>query len=190
MKTFKRNAVIITVLMFVTVAAYLNWSYGKTGDAEDVTVESPKDTTAAAEPKGNEVEQDAGLYYTPESNAGETPSGYFATTRLNRQQARDSAVETLAMVSDAEGASEELVNSALSKIAALASTCEKEAELESLIMAKGFADCVVFISEEGVKVMVPSGMEGLPSTSVAQITEIITTETEYKAVDLKIIPVK
>ena len=192
MRTFKRNAVIITVILFVSIAAYLNWSYGKTGEPADTAAaesQGIKDTQTAAEQEGEEPEQDAGLYYAPESKE-EKPSGYFAATRLNRQQARDSAVETLAMVSGTDGASEEVVSSALAKISAIASTCEKEAELESLIMAKGFKDCVVFISEEGVKVTVPSAMEGLSSTSVAQITEIVTTETEYKAADLKIIPVK
>ena len=193
MKIFKRNAVIITVILFVAVAAYLNWSYGKTGDLEEASAKNSPDiqTAADADPAADATgtERDAGLYYVPEADSGR-PSGYFATARLNRQQARDAAVETLATVSVTDGASEEVVSSALAKISAIASTCEKEAELESLIMAKGFMDCVVFISEEGVKITVPSAMEGLSSTAVAQITEIVTTETEYKATDLKIIPVK
>ena len=99
-------------------------------------------------------------------------------------------METLATVSSSQGASQDIIDAALEKISGIASVGTKEAEIESLIMAKGFSDCVVFISDDGVKVTVPAPMEGLSLASVAQITDVITAETDYKAVDMQIIEVK
>jgi len=187
----------LTVVLFVCVAAYLNWSYNRTLD----------DTEAAADPPFEEILQaspiplppvddapdapapEAGLFYRSRQE-DQTMSNYFAATRINRRQARDAAAETLATVSTVEGASQDVIDAALEKMSALAITTAAEAQLESLIMAKGFADCVVFISDEGVMVTVPAPIEGLSMAAVAQITNVITTETAFRAMDLQIIEVR
>ena len=198
MKTFKRNAVIITVVLFVCVAAYLNWSYGKGADNVDVIAENPGDIAPPVVPVedtvlgGAEIENpdpDAGLFYTP-SDSSVTAPDFFAVSRINRQQARDAAAATLATVSGADGASQEIIDAALVQISDIAAVSKKEVELESLVMAKGYTDCVVFVSDDGVKVTVPAPMEGLSSVAVAQITDIITSQTQFKAADLNIIEVK
>ena len=199
MRTFKRNAVIITVVLFVCVAAYLNWSYGKSADDIDTIAEKPAasppavvlpEATIPSAAEENDPAPDAGLFYTPDDSDKSTASDIFAVSRINRQQARDAAAETLATVSSTEGASQEIIDAALVQISDIASIGMKEAELESLIMAKGYSDCVVFVSEDGVKVTVPAPMEGLSSVAVAQITDIITSQTQYKATDLNVIEAK
>ncbi len=191
MKTFKRNAVIITVLLFVCVAAYLNWSYNKKdADSETIAETSPKTSaapTASAGKDANADTSDAGLFYQPDEAVD---TAYFDSARLNRQQARDSAAATLATVTETDGASQEMIDAALAEISEIASISIKEAELEDLIKANGFADCVVYISDEGVNVTVPAPEEGLSSASVAKITDVVTTQTDYTAGDIKIIPVK
>ncbi len=192
MKTFKRNAVIITVLLFVCVAAYLNWSYNKKdNDSEAIAEVSPQTSAAPTDAAAKDAEaenSDAGLFYEPEETAVDT--AYFDTARLNRQQARDSAAATLATVSETQGASQEMIDAALAEISKIASDSIKEAELEDMIKAKGFLDCVVYISDTGVNITVPAPDEGLTAASVAKLTDIVTSQTEYKAADLKIIEVK
>ena len=190
MKTFKRNAVIITVLLFVCVAAYLNWSYNRNSDnAETAAQSSPMNTASSIAGKpAVPTASDAGLYYNPNSVA--VNKEYFDTARLNRQQARDAAAATLATVSKTAGASKDAVDTALKEISKLASSSVKEAQLEDLIKAKGFADCVVYIAEDGVNVTIPAPQGGLQASSVAKITDIVTSQTNYKATDLKIIEVK
>ena len=194
MKTFKRNAVILTVVLFVCVAAYLNWSYNRNNDETMVAGEpttqqrTPPETESPPPQTGQETAApNAGLFYTPQT---ESVSDFFAATRISRRQARDAAVQTLSTVSETDGASQEMIDAALEKISNLAVVSTREAQIESIIMAKGFAECVVFISDDGVMVTVPAPMEGLPLTSVAQITSVITTETDFRAVDLQIIEVK
>ncbi|MDR2501892.1 MAG: SpoIIIAH-like family protein [Oscillospiraceae bacterium] len=202
MRQFKRNAVIITVILFVCVAAYLNWSYGKTPAESAIGEESPKPTSDVlaqnpndtpdlnANPGGvNAPDDETGLYYDNQPTAS-AQTAYFAEARLARSQARDTAIETLGAINANNGASKETVEAALAKISAIATFSQKEAEIESLVRAKGFSECVVFMSEEGVKVTVPAPMAGLTSVEVAKITDIVTSETDYKAAALTIIEYK
>ena len=189
MKRFKRNAIILTVVLFVCVAAYLNWAYNR-GLEMEVIAEDEFQMAQVSPPvmlDDLEEEEDAGLFFRNET---QHVSEYFAATRISRRQARDAAAETLATVSITEGASQDVIDSALQKISTLAVNSTREAELESMIMAKGFADCVVFISDDSVLVTVPAPLEGLSQISVAQITNVITTETDFRAVDLQIIEVR
>ena len=66
----------------------------------------------------------------------------------------------------------------------------QETQVENLLIAKDFADCVVYMSSEGVTVAVPAPVEGLTEAQVAQITDTITGETSYEAAQIKVIPVK
>lgn len=185
MKKFKRNAVILTVLLFAGAAVYLNWAYDKNEEQEMIeTVQN----RAAASMDTTEASDNAGLYYTPEK--APTMSGYFDEVRLSRQEARATAATTLATVTETEGASQEMVDAALEEISQLSDLSLKEAEIESLIMAKGFDECVVFISDSGVSVTVPAPTEGLSTASVARITDIVIEETGISASALKVIEIK
>ena len=193
MKKFKRNIIVLSVLAFVCAAVYLNWSYnqneadalaaGDELDTETVSGEIEEDAEATGE------FEDAGLYYTP-GETDVTMSEYFANVRLNRAQARDSAVATLGAVSETEGASQETIDTALAEITLVAEYTIMEAELESLILAKGFEECVVFINDGGINVTVPASGEGLSTADVARITDIVLTETDFEAENLTIIEIR
>lgn len=203
MKVLKRNAVIVTVMLFVSVAVYLNWSYnqsGETGDVAGVT-EDTTSVSAADEENSATKEQSAGLYYTGDEvnvvaegegdGSGDSElSEYFASVRLSRQQARYEATETLTAISETESASQEMIDDAINKIMTLADWTVLESELESIIIAKGFEECVVYISDGGVDVTVPAPVEGLSTAAVARITEVITGNTDFPASELHIIEIK
>ena len=207
MKVFKRNAVIITVLVFVCAAVYLNWSYNKkTEEAstagqenEEQLISSVDENTGTeeAQPLDQVTEdetEDAGLYYTGSTETAGLSAeleDYFAQVRLERQQARDEAAATLETVASAQGASQETIDEALAGMTQIAQWTVKEAELENLIRAKGFLDCVVYLSEDGASVTVaPAEKEGLTNVSVAKITDVIVSETDFTAEQLKVIEIK
>lgn len=178
MKNRKRNLTMMAVVLFVCAAVGLNWSYNKrwgTPDAEMVAVEDEMMLRANAntEPK---VETSA--------------SEYFAEARLTRQVSRDEALQLLQTAATAETASQETIDSAMNAISAMATCSMKESQIENLLIAKDFADCVVYIGNDSVTVAVPAPMEGLTEDAVARITDIICNETEYTASQLSIIEVK
>ena len=89
-----------------------------------------------------------------------------------------------------ENASQETIDSAMQSISAMATWSMQESQIENLLLAKEFADCVVYMSGDGITVAVPAPAEGLSEASVARITDTITSETEYTPSQIKIIEVR
>lgn len=193
-KLLKRNAVILTVVVFLCVAVYLNWSYAK---KEDAAASGMNGETENAISQNYGSDEEVSLFYEPEN--GEAPadnavsnniSDYFATARLTRQQARDSAIGILREATELENASQEAIDSAMDEISVMAGYSLNEVEIETMIKAKGFAECVVFLSDDSATVAVSAPAEGLSSSAVSRITDIILSETSVSAEQIKIIEVK
>ena len=162
MKKGKRIAVIAAIALLVGVSVWLNRSYA-------------------------EKEQDAMGNPTIGEDAVKTSEEYFADARLSRQTARDEASTALQTVATTEGIPQETIDAAAGEMMQIAQWTMKESEVETILKAKGFDDSVVFMSADGVTVTVRFP-EGTPeSESVAKITDIITTETDYTASALRII---
>lgn len=112
-------------------------------------------------------------------------SNYFAQTILSRNQARDEALEVLKSVATSENALDETVETALKDISQIAKDIENEANIETLIEAKGFEECIAVISEGKATIIVKT--DGLLANEVAQINEIVYETAGIMPTDLKII---
>ena len=76
---------------------------------------------------------------------------------------------------DNKESSETVKAEALAGIAAIADEIQKEANIESLITAKGFEQCVAVISGEKVQIVVKAAE--LQPAQIAQINEIVYAQT-------------
>lgn len=186
MKTWKKNMVAAAVLVTVCAGIYLNWLYTDAEQTADLTdtIDSEKilsddllvlGSDAALEAAGEDLAVD------------ESVTDYFAAVRLSRQEARDSAVtllqETFAYSegSDAEKSSDQLE--------LIVQTALTEAQIESLIIAKGYADCVAYMSEEGISVAVAAPEGGLQQDDVAVITDIVMSQSDYDMSVIRVVEV-
>lgn len=171
MKKAKRNIIIAAVLVLVCAAVYLNWSYNASDESEPVD--------AADDANGTQT-----------VGTQDSTDDYFAQARLARQTSRDEALGLLETAAASEGASQETIDASMDAIAAMATWSMQETQIENLLLAKNFADAVVYISSDGVTVAVPAPVEGLNSAEVAQITETVIGETGCTAEDIRVIEVK
>lgn len=178
MKNRKRNLTMLAVLMFVCAAVALNWSYNSRWGKPDAEMVIAEDEAMAA----------AAMDF--EKTLMTSGTEYFAEARLTRQVSRDEALELLQTAASSELASQETIDSAMNAISNMAACSMQEAQIENLLLAKNFTDCVVYIGNDSVTVAVPAPMEGLSEEEVARITEVICTETDYDATQLSIIEVK
>ena len=183
----RRNAVVAAVGLFVCAAVYLNWNYeqetqaGKTlGQSTLVNsqTEDPLLTGTAAEPTAQTE--------TLESVAG---SGYFASARLNRQQARDSALSLLRDAADREDADETVKNQVNETIQTMADYTITEAQIENLVTAKGYTDCVAFIGEDAISLAVAAPDGGLTQADTARIVDVVQQTAAFTTEQIKIIEV-
>ena len=173
---WKRHAVVLAVLVLVGTSVYLNWRYA------DNVAETGKILGQATLVNQN----GEGVTQTGENEEVLSVSGsYFDTARLSRQQARDSAISMLQEAELDENATEDVLNEASLALQVLASYTVAEAQIESLVTAKGYEDCVVFMGEDSCSV-VGADPDGVDSTDAARIKDIVISETDYTAAQIKI----
>lgn len=208
-KLWKRNAVVFAIVLFVCGAVYMNWSYnqgdtaaGKTlgeaalvGGKGAVGQEAAKGATGQEAAKGDKAAA-GDKAATEKKGEGDTAAqsdgisvdpAYFSEARLNRQQARDSAMSLLQEASKDEKASKETIEEANTSIQTMANYTLTEAQIENLVVAKGYTNCVAFLNDASISVVVSGVENGLQSTDVAKIGEIVMQQTGLKADQIKII---
>lgn len=187
MKTWKKNVVAAAVLVTVCAGIYLNWLYTEGGQPVSLTdkLDSEKIMDDSMLVMGDNAQSLAAQEGTDLSNT--TSSDYFASVRLSRQEARDSAVSLLQEAMSYDESASEASAEELEQIVQVALS---EAQIESLVVAKGYADCVAYMSDDGISVAVAAPEEGLQQTDVAVITDIILAQSSYDLENIRIVEVQ
>ena len=191
MKIWKRNAVAVTVFLFVCAGIYLNWYYTKQADtpALEQTLNSEQvmgEDTLVFSSDGDSAPSEAAKQTAAEAKHS---ADSFATIRLSRQGARDAAIETLQeTIAYAEG--DDSATTTSKELEDIVQTSLSEAQIESLIVAKGFEDCVAYMTDEGISIAVAAPEDGLKDSDVALISDVVTGQTDYDLTDIRIIEVK
>ena len=128
-------------------------------------------------PVVEEPDTDVGTNTDGTQNGADTAvDGYFSATQVSRQRARDEALEVLQSVVDNAGTDEATKTEAM----------EAEANIETLVLAKGFAQCVAVINGESCSVVVKGEGELAPA-QISQINEIVFEQAGIQPVNVKII---
>lgn len=188
MKIWKKNLVAAAVLVTVCSGIYVNWLY-----TEEQAAANLSETLDAEKVMSDEtliLSEDMAAIAAGEA-VDTTATDYFAAVRLSRQQARDSAVnllqDAMAYTTSAEGSKD--VESAM-ELEEIVQTALSEAQIESLIIAKGYTDCVAYMSPEGISVAVSAPEGGLQQTDVAVIADIVLTQSAYSLDDIRVVEVQ
>ncbi len=110
---------------------------------------------------------------------------FFAASVINRQSVRDGALDVLQQIVDNPDVLPDIKEGALNDIASMVDDMTAEANIETLIKAKGFTDCVAVISGNQCSVIVKS--EGLLPNELAQIQEIVYEQCGIGPINTKVI---
>ncbi len=129
---------------------------------------------------------------TEEGEAVETAakvdsSDYFETAKKERENARKEASETVEELLKTDKLTENDKKEIMEKIENINKNIQKEADIETLLKAKGFEKSLVIINDKGITVVVKS--DGLNASQTMQIQDIVTGETSINLQNLKIIPI-
>lgn len=153
-----RNLAIVLSVLVIGASVYANWAlFGKGGTGDGGT-------------QGNQT--NIGGTSGDNTDAGaDTSDDYFSAAVIDRESARDEALEVLQNVVDDASSLDSAKEQALKDIAAMAKVIENESNIETLIKAKGFEDCVAVINGEKASVIVKS--DGLRPNDLSQILEIV-----------------
>lgn len=163
-----KSAVVIMAVLLIGLAVYLNyrWFY------------DPVDSLGYGE---NNMETGA----ETEPTDTNTDNDYFSATALSRSQARDEAIDVLKLVTEDEEASADAKAEAAAKISKIAVDIQNETNIETLVKAKGFEDCVAIIADGSASVIVKA--ESLQANQAAQILAIVYETTGINPENISII---
>ena len=181
MKIWKKNLVAAALLVTVCVGIYANWSYTQEQQTMELTqtLNEEKllsdDMLVMADSEGTDAVET-------------TATDYFAAVRLSRQEARDSAVT---MLQEAMAYTDEETDLAASNetLEGIVQTALCEAQIESLVVAKGYVDCVAYIGDDGISVAVAAPENGLQQSDVALIADIVMSQSEFTLDKIRVVEV-
>lgn len=138
------------------------------------------DSGAARETGGEPQEAEASV----PANEGD----FFAMAMINRAQTRDSALEVLRAIAESPEAMPDAKQSALNSIAAIAGDMETETNIETLVRARGIADCVAVISGKTCSVIVNA--ESLTQDEVTQIAAVVREQAGIPTENITVVEAK
>ena len=176
-KIGKRNFIIAGAVLLIAAAIVVNFA-----------VFSGKDQDG-----GFDYDQSAGVNDSIDNSGSNSDSNtdstvgdtYFSSVQISRQRTRDEAIEVLQSVVENQASTETAKNEALAEINKLATVMEDESNIETLVVAKGFEECVAVISEGKIRVIVKS--DGLIEYEISQINEIVYQQAGILPVNVTII---
>ena len=176
----KKQLLLAVLVIALGAAVYLNYFFS--GAQVTPTGGSSAETSNAGDRHLGDSVFVSGKTSTPPESAD-----YFQTARQNREAARDEAVELIKDVFNSAKSSADERKSADAQVKAIAAATEQESKIESLIMAKGFKDCIAYIDDGECQVVVKG--EDLQTQEMLQITEIVTGAAGIPAEKIKILAV-
>lgn len=212
----KKQIVLASLVLVLGVAVYLNWMFANTNDQLEATnklqdnVEkiSAEDTGIILDEIGEGVVSvdpvDAPI--PPTANAAEeektknlgdaqlvnamnvTDDTYFVKAKLFRTKSRDEAIQTIATILDDDKLTEADKKDATQKAMAITDIIEAESRLENLIKAKGYSECMVYMTKENASIVVKT--PGLDQNQATQIKNIAVAEGNIKGENVSITEIK
>ena len=178
MKFQKKYIVAASLVLALGTAVYVNWQMSgaqatskQLGEATYVNA-----TVTATE---DEAVQTVSLSSKQEN--------YFATERTKRQETQDDVLDEANEVFELENASEEDISKAQETVEKILKNFTVQDSIESIIKAKGFSECLCYISDEGVTVIVPDSE--LNDTSVLVINDSVTSHYDVSYEDISVVGV-
>lgn len=209
-----RRATAVTLAAALAVACYLNWQYARTDmdtmdavaveTAAAATSSTSSDSVSSSSASSSGQVTDALLTEAEAASAAnknygeaqlvsvanDTGSQFFDEARLKREKAHDEALDTIqktlkdSSLSDAEKAEY------TAQMTANLEDINAENEIETLIKAKGFADCLCFLQAGRADLTVMTSGDALTAAQVAQIRDIVMSKSNVTAQNITVVEVK
>ena len=166
MKFQKKHIISAALVLALGAAVYVNWQFGAEGQrksAKELGAASYVNATVGA--TADEAVSAAAL--------SDEQRGYFAAERTKRQKAQDRVIEGANETLNSENVPEDKQTEAQKSVVQTLKNFTVQDSIESIIKAKGFSECLCYISDMGVTVIVPSSE--LNDTAALLIDDAVTS---------------
>lgn len=183
----KKQVILAALILALGTAVYLNWQFSSNQDLiADNSIMSTKELGEAQFVNNTPSSEE------PDEKKEEEPknfSEYFSKAKTTRQKARDEATDMIKEILEDAKSSEQAKSEAIKQASEVAKNIEQEANIESLIKAKGITDCLAFIQNNECSVVVGGG-EALNENLAVAIKDIIAGQGGISPDKIKIVEAK
>ncbi len=191
----QRSVTLVFLSLALMVAVYLNWEYSQGVDGQYFTALETQGTVETVDEgdllmtvEDYEVENygDAQLVATNKTDIEK----YFEETRLAREKARDEALDTLEKTLKASSLTDEEKMNATQSLTKVVQDMTLEIDIENMVKAKGFTDCVATIADEKITLAVALPEGNLTQEDVVKVRDVVLSKTSIAAQNIVVIEVK
>ena len=153
-KAGRRNLIIVCAVVLIGAAVWLNWLFFSEEGKDGYTYSGGDGMIGELDNSKNPTSDD--------KNANQNVDSYFSTVQVSRQRARDEALEVLNAVIDNANASDEVKAEAVAEIKQISLEMQYETDIESMLISKGFENCIAVINGDIASIVVKYSEELTP----------------------------
>ena len=193
----QRKASLMVLSFAMVLAVYLNWQYSRQANdtyiltdevsqhmnAEVSTDEG--DMLMTSEEYESKNYGDAQLVATTKTDTDK----YFEQARLSRQKTRDEALDNLQKTLKSAKLTDQEKTRATTKLSLIIQNMTTETDIENLVKAKGFRDCVASISDDKISVAVRPVNKELTKADVSKIRDVVLSKTTISSQNIVVVEV-
>ena len=186
-KIGRRNMMIAGAVVLVVGAVAVNWiffSNNDTGDGYNYQASAGMSTNYGTTLTTTAVEEESS---TPTGGEVDSTDSYFSSVEISRQRARDEALEVLSAVVENDKATDAVKEEAMKEMQTIAREMSQESNIESILMSKGFSQCIAVINGGTANIVVRHDGEYLQTAQLAQINAVVYEQAGIEPVNITIV---
>ena len=194
----QRKASLLVLTFAMALAIYLNRQYARgTADNYISVDDTIQQTNARAEMDQSDMLMSSDDYET--KNYGDAQlvattrtdsEKYFEEARLARQKSRDEALDTLQTTLKNAKLTDDEKKQATEELSKIIQDMTTETDIENMVKAKGFSDCVASIAQDKISIAVQTTGGELAKADVAKIRDIVLSKTTISSQNIVVVEVK
>ncbi len=178
MKFQKIYIVLAALVLALGTAIYVNWQFGgaQNTSAKELGAASYVNATVPCATADEAVSTSA---------LSKEQENYFSTERTKRKSIQDEVIDKANETLGLENVSDEDMTDAQRSIEKILKNFTTQDSIESIVKAKGFSECLCYISDNGVSIIVPDSE--LNDSSALVIDDAVTSHYEVAYEDISIV---
>ena len=186
-KIGRRNMMIAGAVVLVVGAVAVNWiffSNNDTGDGYNYQASAGMSTNYGTTLTTTAVEEESS---TPTGGEVDSTDSYFSSVEISRQRARDEALEVLSAVVENDKATDAVKEEAMKEMQTIAREMSQESNIESILMSKGFSQCIAVINGGTANIVVRHDGDHLQTAQLAQINAVVYEQAGIEPINITIV---
>ena len=174
-------------VVLVVGAVAVNWiffSNNDTGDGYNYQASAGMSTNYGTTLTTTAVEEESS---TPTGGEVDSTDSYFSSVEISRQRARDEALEVLSAVVENDKATDAVKEEAMKEMQTIAREMSQESNIESILMSKGFSQCIAVINGGTANIVVRHDGDHLQTAQLAQINAVVYEQAGIEPINITIV---